>query len=134
MPPKKKRRATAVKPGIARQHLVDNFATLPSAGEDLLNGHVWFLDTEHDRVISHTLTALKDVVPEDPSSYRYQVQKLCKTLEKFRYVTGGTEFVKFVALCCEVFTPTGPVPLISAESAPSTSVEPAPSMSAEPEL
>ena len=132
MPPKKKRRAPAVKAGIARQHLIDNFATLPSAGEDILNGHVWFLYTEHDRVISHILTALKDVVPEDPSSYRYQVQKLCKTLEKFRHLTGGTEFVKFVALCCEVFTPVGPVPSISAESAPSTSVEPAPSMSTEP--
>ena len=108
MPPKKKRRAPAVKAGIARQYFVDNFATLPSAGEDILNGYVWFLYTEH--VISHTLTTLKDVVPEDPSSYRYQVQKLCKTLEKFRHLTGGTEFVKFVfALCCEVYTPTGPV-------------------------
>ena len=55
MPPKKK---------LARQDLTDNFATLPYVGEDVLNGHVLFVYTEHDRVISRTLTALKDVVDD----------------------------------------------------------------------
>ena len=121
MPPRKKQKVPAVKAAIARQHLIDNFATLPSAGEDILNGHVWFLYTGHDRVISHILTALKYVISEDPFVKDTQ-EKLCKTLKKFRHLTGGTEFVKFVALCCEVLTPV--VLSISAESAPSTSVEP----------
>ena len=59
----------------------DNFATLPCVGEDVLNGHVLFVYTEHDLVISRTLTDLKDVVPGDLSSYKYRIQKLCKTLD-----------------------------------------------------
>jgi hypothetical protein len=43
MPPKKKRRAPAVKSGIARQHLIDNFATLPSAGDALYVINVFML-------------------------------------------------------------------------------------------
>ena len=64
MPPKKKRKAPATKVGLATQHLTDNFAALPCAGEDILNGHVLFVYTEHDRVISCTLTALKDIVDD----------------------------------------------------------------------
>ena len=64
MPPKKKRKVPAAKVGLATQHLTDNFATLPCAGEDILNGHVLFVYTEHDRVISRTLTALNDVVDD----------------------------------------------------------------------
>lgn len=54
MPPKKKQKAPAAKVGLARQHLTDNFATLSCVGEDILNGHVLFVYTEHDRVISRT--------------------------------------------------------------------------------
>ena len=45
---------------------MDNFFTLPNIDEELLNGHVFFLFTECNRVTSHTSTALKDL-----SSYKY---------------------------------------------------------------
>ncbi|KAK2139510.1 hypothetical protein LSH36_1743g00001, partial [Paralvinella palmiformis] len=66
---------------------IENFAILPSDVAEVLNGHVLFLYTAYDRVISCTFTAVNDVVPGDVSIYKYQVKKLCKSLEKFRSAT-----------------------------------------------
>jgi len=102
--------------GLARQYLIENFATLPSDGAEVLNVHVLFLYTTHDCVLSCTLTAFKDV-PGDVSLYKYQVQKLCKSLKKYRHLTDESEHTNCAVLCHEVLVIVGPVPSTITESA-----------------
>ncbi|KAK2170435.1 hypothetical protein LSH36_3g30044 [Paralvinella palmiformis] len=120
-------KAPCTKVGLARQYLIKNFATLPSDGAEVLNGHVLFLYTTHDRVLSCTLTALKDVVPGDVSLYSYQIKKLCKLLKKFRHLTDESEHTNFAVLCHEVLVIAGPVPSTITESATPLTCDPAPS-------
>jgi len=78
-------------------------------------------------VISCTFTAVNDVVPGDVSIYKYQVKKLCKSLEKFRYLTDESEYTNFVVLCHEALVIAGTVPSTITRSATPLTWDPAPS-------
>ena len=85
MPPTRKRQKTKNLPaklGRVRHHLTDNFADLPTVGDVLLNGHVLFIYTENERVISRTITA--HLSPHGVSMY--DMKKLGKTLDKYRHL------------------------------------------------
>ena len=66
----------------SRQHLTDNFADLPTVGDGLLNGHVLFVYTENEHLISRAIMAIAHLSPHGVSMY--DIKKLCKTLDKYR--------------------------------------------------
>ena len=111
MPPKKKKRkAPAVKTGLARQHLADNFANLPSTRKTLQNGHVLYKYTENDRTISRTMASIGHLSSHDYTISTYKLQRLCKTFDKFRHLTSKREFRNFALLCREEFVLSKTVP------------------------
>ncbi|KAK2151297.1 hypothetical protein LSH36_368g05097 [Paralvinella palmiformis] len=63
-----------------------------------------------------------------PNSYSdYQIQKLCKSLKKYRHLTDESEQTNFAVLCHEVLVIAGPVPSTITESATPLTFDPAPS-------
>ena len=85
----------------SRQHLTDNFADLPTVGDGLLNGHVLFVYTENEHLISRAIMAIAHLSPHGVSMY--DMKKLCKTLDKYRHLLDEREFENFPSCAANNF-------------------------------
>ena len=85
----------------SRQHLTDNFADQPTVGDGLLNGHVLFVYTENEHLISRAIMAIAHLSPHGVSMY--DMKKLCKTLDKYRHLLDEREFEHFPSCAANNF-------------------------------
>lgn len=88
------------RPGKAKQHVMDNFSSLPGALNDLLNGHVTFLylcSYENNR--AKFLSSFEEQGPV--RLLEAAVIKVVRNLEKYQRLSRPIVFEQFDSMCRE---------------------------------
>ncbi|XP_014674001.1 PREDICTED: uncharacterized protein LOC106814216 [Priapulus caudatus] len=128
---KKKRSAPPpAKPGVARQHLLDNYSEIPEDG-DLKIGHVLYLFHENEKSVAKTIRAICSSLPVPCDIDPNAMKSIVNSFESFQNLGREADKLRFVELCAEHFTsfvvriiPTEPMDTSTSSDTPDVIMQP----------